>query len=315
MLGSYEDGKDPDLNSGNFVKDLLGSSSNHASIIATLNQRQLTPASDSAKPSFHGGTCPAATSTPAKTLARNEHGAAATATNDPRSPGQQDDDDDEEDDDILDMEYARLPPMLATLSPLAELESPLHSSGGGGGGGDHFGRPQDADRRGPYDPGAGSPQRSLVSPIRPLETAEPKPPAAAAAEDSRPLPATKGGAAPPQAFPPPPLASKASGAVVNRKPTAHVRPMDVQDQVIMESPELKPSPEPYEALPDKKKNNNNNHHHHHHHHPPHHHHHHNNINNNNNNNASLSKSLPRNLEVSVGFKNGTCANPAVSYRC
>ena len=294
MLGSYEDGKDPDLNSGNFVKDLLGSSSNHASIMATLNQRQLTPAHASTKPSFHGGPRPASTSTPAETLARTPHGAEAAAgaaprpspgylqevaRARPRSPGQRDDEED-----LLDMEYARLPAMLATLSPLAEMESPLHSSDG-----DPFGRPRDADRQGAFDLGAESPQRSLVSPIRPMETPEPKPP-------------TKGGPAAPQAFPPP-LASKAAGVVVTKKPTAYVRPMDGQDQVIMGSPELKPSPEPYEPLSDKKNN--------HHHHP--HHHHHNNINNNNNA-ATLSKSLPRTLEVSarLGFKN---ANPAVLYRC
>ncbi|XP_030197606.1 AF4/FMR2 family member 1 isoform X2 [Gadus morhua] len=276
MLGSYEDGKDPDLNSGNFVKDLLGSSSNHASIMATLNQRQLTPAHASTKPSFHGGPRPASTSTPAETLARTPHGAEAAAgaaprpspgylqevaRARPRSPGQRDDEED-----LLDMEYARLPAMLATLSPLAEMESPLHSSDG-----DPFGRPRDADRQGAFDLGAESPQRSLVSPIRPMETPEPKPP-------------TKGGPAAPQAFPPP-LASKAAGVVVTKKPTAYVRPMDGQDQVIMGSPELKPSPEPYEPLSDKKNN-------HHHHHP---HHHHNNINNNNNA-ATLSKSLPRTLE-------------------
>ncbi|CAL8341158.1 unnamed protein product [Arctogadus glacialis] len=278
MLGSYEDGKDPDLNSGNFVKDLLGSSSNHASIMATLNQRQLTPAPASTKPSFHGGPRPASTSTPTETLARTQHGAEAAAgaaprpspgylqeVAHPRSPGQRDDDDE----DLLDMEYARLPAMLATLSPLAEMESPLHSSDG-----DLFGRPRDADRQGAFDLGAESPQRSLVSPIRPMETPEPKPP-------------TKGGPAAPQAFPPP-LASKAAGVVVTKKPTAYVRPMDGQDQVIMGSPELKPSPEPYEPLSDKK----NNHHHHPHH--PHHHHHHN--INNNNNAATLSKSLPRSLE-------------------
>lgn len=47
---------------------------------------------------------------------------------------------------------------------------------------------------------------------------------------------------------PPLLSSKQPSAVVIRKPTAYVRPMDGQDQVVSESPELKPSPEPYAPL-------------------------------------------------------------------
>lgn len=50
-----------------------------------------------------------------------------------------------------------------------------------------------------------------------------------------------------QAFPPL-LPSKQPNAVMTQKPTAYVRPMDGQDQVVSESPELKPSPEPYAPL-------------------------------------------------------------------
>lgn len=291
MLGSYEDGKDPDLNAVNFVKDALGSS-NHAPVVTQLNHHgQRTPTSGPIKPSFHSGTWPMSTSTPTTESvarssvgpqpARNRHVPSAAASQpspgylqgeahaNSCSPGQQDDED------IIDMEYPRLPQMLTTLSPLAEIESPLHSSNG-----DHFDHPQDTSHRDGFDLRPGSPSHSLVSPITPLEVAESEP---KQSPDELRLPqVAKGGTAPPQTFPPP-LASKVSGVVVTQKPTAYVRPMDGQDQVIMESPELKPSPEPYEPLPDKM---------------------------NPNVNTALSKTLPRILEVSAhaGFNNGTNAN-------
>ncbi|KAI3362218.1 hypothetical protein L3Q82_012548 [Scortum barcoo] len=46
------------------------------------------------------------------------------------------------------------------------------------------------------------------------------------------------------------LSSKQPSVVMTQKPTAYVRPMDGQDQVVSESPELKPSPEPYVPLPE-----------------------------------------------------------------
>lgn len=46
------------------------------------------------------------------------------------------------------------------------------------------------------------------------------------------------------------LSSKQPSVVMTQKPTAYVRPMDGQDQVVIESPELKPSPEPYVPLPE-----------------------------------------------------------------
>ncbi|KAK2819284.1 hypothetical protein Q5P01_024845 [Channa striata] len=52
---------------------------------------------------------------------------------------------------------------------------------------------------------------------------------------------------PSQTFPLP-LSSKQPSVVTTQKPTAYVRPMDGQDQVVSESPELKPSPEPYAPL-------------------------------------------------------------------
>uniref|UniRef100_A0A8C6KK68 AF4/FMR2 family, member 1 n=1 Tax=Nothobranchius furzeri TaxID=105023 RepID=A0A8C6KK68_NOTFU len=46
------------------------------------------------------------------------------------------------------------------------------------------------------------------------------------------------------------LSSKHPGIVMTQKPTAYVRPLDGQDQVVNESPELKLSPEQYVPLPD-----------------------------------------------------------------
>lgn len=60
--------------------------------------------------------------------------------------------------------------------------------------------------------------------------------------------ASKGNALPSQTFPP--LLSKQPSVVMTQKPTAYVRPMDGQDQAVNESPELKPSPEPYVSLPE-----------------------------------------------------------------
>ncbi|XP_034047426.1 AF4/FMR2 family member 1 isoform X2 [Thalassophryne amazonica] len=61
--------------------------------------------------------------------------------------------------------------------------------------------------------------------------------------------ANKGNSLPSQTFPPL-LCSKVPTIVMTQKPTAYVRPMDGQDQVISESPDLKPSPEPYTHLPE-----------------------------------------------------------------
>lgn len=60
--------------------------------------------------------------------------------------------------------------------------------------------------------------------------------------------ANKSNTLPSQTFPS--LPSKQPSAVMTQKPTAYVRPMDGQDQVVNESPELKPSPEPYMPLPE-----------------------------------------------------------------
>ncbi|XP_051269357.1 AF4/FMR2 family member 1 isoform X1 [Dicentrarchus labrax] len=61
--------------------------------------------------------------------------------------------------------------------------------------------------------------------------------------------ANKGNSLPSQTFPSL-LSSKQPSVVMTQKPTAYVRPMDGQDQVVSESPELKPSPEPYVPLPE-----------------------------------------------------------------
>lgn len=60
--------------------------------------------------------------------------------------------------------------------------------------------------------------------------------------------ANKGNSLPSQTFPS--LLSKQPSVVMTQKPTAYVRPMDGPDQVLTESPELKPSPEPYVPLPE-----------------------------------------------------------------
>uniref|UniRef100_H3CQ12 AF4/FMR2 C-terminal homology domain-containing protein n=1 Tax=Tetraodon nigroviridis TaxID=99883 RepID=H3CQ12_TETNG len=60
--------------------------------------------------------------------------------------------------------------------------------------------------------------------------------------------ASKGHSLPSQTFPS--LLSKQPSVVMTQKPTAYVRPMDGQDQVVTDSPELKPSPEPYGPLPE-----------------------------------------------------------------
>nr|XP_046231057.1 AF4/FMR2 family member 1 [Scatophagus argus] len=67
-------------------------------------------------------------------------------------------------------------------------------------------------------------------------------------KDASLLQANKGNALPSQTFPS--LLSKQPSVVMTQKPTAYVRPMDGQDQVVSESPELKPSPEPYVPLPE-----------------------------------------------------------------
>ncbi|XP_069026193.1 AF4/FMR2 family member 1 [Embiotoca jacksoni] len=68
-------------------------------------------------------------------------------------------------------------------------------------------------------------------------------------KDAALLQANKTSALPTQTFPPL-LSSKQPNIVMTQKPTAYVRPMDGQDQVFSESPELKPSPEPYVPLPE-----------------------------------------------------------------
>lgn len=142
-------------------------------------------------------------------------------------------------------ECASLPPVLSALSPPAEPLSPLHSTD------PSDSEPQDTDdkdsperhqHRGFPDHPPESPSSAMdVSPLDPQQS--PK---------DAPLPqANEGATLPSQTFPPP-LSSKAPNVVMTQKPTAYVRPMDGQDQVANESPELKPSPEPYETLPDLK---------------------------------------------------------------
>lgn len=68
-------------------------------------------------------------------------------------------------------------------------------------------------------------------------------------KDASPPPNRNIGILQSQAFHPP-LSSKQPNVAVTQKPTAYVRPMDGPDQVVSESPELKPSPEHFSPLPE-----------------------------------------------------------------
>ncbi|KAJ8402325.1 hypothetical protein AAFF_G00368140 [Aldrovandia affinis] len=133
-------------------------------------------------------------------------------------------------------ESASPPHILPTLSPPTEPLSPLHSSD------NSDSEPQDPDNK-------ETPRGHRRSPSH-GDASHPE------AQDI-PSQANEGAPLPSQTFPPP-LPSKPN-LVMPQKPTAYVRPMDGQDQVPSESPDLKPSPEDfhgqsYENLPDLKSN-------------------------------------------------------------
>uniref|UniRef100_A0A8C7Q5A1 Uncharacterized protein n=1 Tax=Oncorhynchus mykiss TaxID=8022 RepID=A0A8C7Q5A1_ONCMY len=137
-------------------------------------------------------------------------------------------------------ECASLPPVLSALSPPADPLSPLHSSD-----------PSDSE----HQDSPLHPERHPASPLHPDSHF----PMVSPLDDPQrdvPPPAIDGATLPSQTFPPP-LASKPN-LVMPQKPTAYVRPMDGQDQVTSESPDLKPSPEDFhgqsyhEPLPDLK---------------------------------------------------------------
>ncbi|KAJ8338948.1 hypothetical protein SKAU_G00357340 [Synaphobranchus kaupii] len=122
------------------------------------------------------------------------------------------------------------PPVLPVLSPPTEPLSPLHSSNA-----------SDSEPQEPDDKDSPRGRRGSSPP---------------AAQDIPPQ-ANEGAPLPSQTFPPP-LPSKPN-LVMPQKPTAYVRPMDGQDQVPSQSPDLKPSPEDfhgqsYDNLPDLKGN-------------------------------------------------------------
>ncbi|XP_028980954.2 AF4/FMR2 family member 1 isoform X1 [Esox lucius] len=145
-------------------------------------------------------------------------------------------------------ECASLPPVLSALSPPAEPLSPLHSSD-----------PSDSEPQDTPDRHIGSSLHPERHPASPLHPDSPIPMVVSPLDDLQrdiPLAASEGTALPSQTFPPP-LAS-ISKVVMPQKPTAYVRPMDGQDQVTSESPDLKPSPEDFhgqsyhEPLPELK---------------------------------------------------------------
>ncbi|XP_071385522.1 AF4/FMR2 family member 1-like [Centroberyx affinis] len=257
MLGSYEDVNNPSPSLGSFVKDPL-SISTHVTL-SQLDQGQ--PNRDkSAKPPFHNHTQsqkgpsnnsshssqPMTKSTvPA---APNHHGPSSTnsqASLNHSQGGQlshsaQQQRKSEAFPDFK--ECTSLPRVLSALSPDAEPLPSVHSS-------DHGNyEPKDTDNKdtcerhqhhGTPDHPLESPSTMDVSPLDPQKS--PK--------DASLPQANKGTTLPSQTFPPL-LAYKAPNIVMTQKPTAYVRPMDGQDQVVNESPELKPSPEPYVPLPD-----------------------------------------------------------------
>lgn len=146
-------------------------------------------------------------------------------------------------------ECASLTPVLSTLSPPAEPLSPLHSSD-----------PSDSEPRDIPDRHQGSPLHPERHPASLLHPESPVPMEGSPLDDPQrdiPLLAIEGATTLPSQTFPLPLASKPN-LVMPQKPTAYVRPMDGQDQVTSESPDLKPSPEGFhgqsyhEPLPDLK---------------------------------------------------------------
>uniref|UniRef100_A0A8C7TES0 AF4/FMR2 C-terminal homology domain-containing protein n=1 Tax=Oncorhynchus mykiss TaxID=8022 RepID=A0A8C7TES0_ONCMY len=147
-------------------------------------------------------------------------------------------------------EYASLSPVLSTLSPPAEPLSPLHSSD-----------PSDSEPQDTPDRHQGSPLHTERHPASLLHPDSPVPMEGSPLDDPQrdiPLLAIEGATTLPSQTFPLPLASKPN-LVMPQKPTAYVRPMDGQDQVTSESPDLKPSPEGFhgqsyhhEPLPDLK---------------------------------------------------------------
>ncbi|XP_023684466.2 AF4/FMR2 family member 1 isoform X3 [Paramormyrops kingsleyae] len=140
-------------------------------------------------------------------------------------------------------EYASLPAALPVLSPPAEPLSPLHSSG------TSDSESQDTD-------GKNSPPANLVT-VRQCRYPSCKEESNLETQKDIPSQLNEAALLPTQTFPPP-LPSKPN-LVMPQKPTAYVRPMDGQDQVPFESPNLKPSPEgfhrqSYDNLPDLKTN-------------------------------------------------------------
>ncbi|XP_048876018.1 AF4/FMR2 family member 1 isoform X2 [Brienomyrus brachyistius] len=140
-------------------------------------------------------------------------------------------------------ECATLPAALPALSPPAEPLSPLHSSG------TSDSESQDPDEK-------DSPPANPVT-VRQCRYASCKEESNLETQKDIPSQLNEAASLPTQTFPPP-LPSKPN-LVMPQKPTAYVRPMDGQDQVPFESPDLKHSPEgfhrqSYDNLPDLKTN-------------------------------------------------------------
>ncbi|KAM3873953.1 AF4/FMR2 family member 1-like [Diretmus argenteus] len=260
MLGSYEEENNPYPGLGSFSREPFSSSPH-----VTLSQSdQGQPNTDkSAKPPFHHYTQHTSTPTqkgPSNTSNHfslrkstvpappNHHGPLSTYSQASLNHSQGDQlsysahpQRTSEDPDLR--ECARLPQVLSALSPDAEPIPCLHSSNHGNT------EPQDMENKDTFER-----HQQRGSPAHPSTTnASLLDPQQSPKDASMPQP-NKGTTLPSQTFPPL-LASKAPNVVMTQKPTAYVRPMDGQDQVICETPKLKPSPEPYVPLPKINKSN------------------------------------------------------------
>ncbi|KAM6986267.1 AF4/FMR2 family member 1-like [Aplochiton taeniatus] len=263
MLGSYEDVSNPSSGSDLYTKDPPSTSSHVA--FGRTPQGRPAPTDKSAKPPFQnpsqphtllasgGGSSSTHSSQPPRkppgpATHQQHHGPSSSYTLPILSQGallSPIDTHQSEGEAWPDLrECARLPPVLSALSPPGEPMSPLHSIDS-----DH----QDTDDKDTPER-LRPPGHPAESPGSAADASPPLDPQRSPGGAPPPAPASEGSALPSQTFPPP-LASKLPNLAP--KPTAYVRPMDGQDQVLNVSPDLKHSPEdfhgqPYEAHPDLK---------------------------------------------------------------
>ncbi|XP_063066765.1 AF4/FMR2 family member 1 isoform X2 [Engraulis encrasicolus] len=271
MLGNYEDMKDLHKNFGSMPKDPSPASvpfgrparnnNNNNNNKPHLDPCQSRPKfQNPTPPGYRTGdpTAPSVTLTDSQTSSRKspvlDHASSLPYSFPPHTSSSR------HDKDTLDLLpplpdirdcTTSLPPVLSALSPPSEPLSPIHSSDSEQHDMSDSPRPPQASQPHPCSssisisisstPG-GAVDSSHVE--LPLEGIPP------VASESAPLP--------PSSQPIPlPLPSSKPPLVMPQKPTAYVRPLDGQDQVSSDSPELKPSPSDferpvYESPPDLK---------------------------------------------------------------